>query len=642
MRTRIERRRAQCGRWLLYPLIAVSAMALAGLATAVPPASKPTAYRVIQLSASDSAFTGFINARGQVAFTEQVGGVERAKFYDGNTVRDIGTLGGSSAAVSAINDLGQVTGGATVDATGSITHAYRWSQATGMVDLSRPGQGFSNGIDINNKGEVTGTAVFNAASDSPGHAFLWRPRTLMQDLGSFGGVSVGRALNDAGTVVGISEVANGGPFSAVAFRWTRAEGIQPLGTFPGPFTTALDINRAGHIVGATPFVPNADNLAHAFLWTPQEGLLDLGTGSGERSTATRLNDTGLVIGNIVGLPLTFHGFIWSRATGLIEIGQGLPETFTSAVGLNNRGQVVGGFDNRAYVWTRSEGIVDLNTRPLHAPAGLVLLEGRDINDSGAIVARANTGLVLLVPQAAHGSRAAPVAGPIKVTGAARVNLPLAFSATFTDADLRDTHKATWHWGDGSKDSGTVSASKGAGSVSGQHSWRKAGIYTVKLVITDSGGRSATVQRTVVVCGPGAVHAGQGSFQSPPGALPADPNLSGLASFSFVVEAAPNGRPTPAAILFDAPGLSLRGDRHATLRAEGARVEYRGSATLNGKLDAQFTLTATSGGGIGKDRIRMRIWQPASGDQAETVLYDNGNAASDGAALVDGTVTAGVR
>ena len=37
MQPRIERRRARCGPWLLYPLIAVSACALAGLVSAAPP-----------------------------------------------------------------------------------------------------------------------------------------------------------------------------------------------------------------------------------------------------------------------------------------------------------------------------------------------------------------------------------------------------------------------------------------------------------------------------------------------------------------------------------------------------------------------------------------------------------------------------
>ena len=70
MQPSIERRRAQVGRWLLYPLIVLSATALAGLATASPPVPKSTVYRVIPLSSS--AFSGVINARGQVAFSEDI------------------------------------------------------------------------------------------------------------------------------------------------------------------------------------------------------------------------------------------------------------------------------------------------------------------------------------------------------------------------------------------------------------------------------------------------------------------------------------------------------------------------------------------------------------------------------------------
>jgi hypothetical protein len=44
MQPRIERRRMQCSRWLLYLVIVLSACALARLATAAPP---PGMYRTL-------------------------------------------------------------------------------------------------------------------------------------------------------------------------------------------------------------------------------------------------------------------------------------------------------------------------------------------------------------------------------------------------------------------------------------------------------------------------------------------------------------------------------------------------------------------------------------------------------------------
>jgi hypothetical protein len=78
-----------------------------------------------------------------------------------------------------------------------------------------------------------------------------------------------------------------------------------------------------------------------------------------------------------------------------------------------------------------------------------------------------------------------------------------FSAALTDVDLRETHKATWTWGDGKYEAGTVI---------GKHSCRSAGIYTIKLTLTGSGGRSTAVTPKLVVCG--ACSSGAGAFESP--------------------------------------------------------------------------------------------------------------------------------
>jgi hypothetical protein len=52
-------------------------------------------------------------------------------------------------------------------------------------------------------------------------------------------------------------------------------------------------------------------------------------------------------------------------------------------------------DPRAMLWTREGRLVDLNTRLHNPPAGVRVLYGLANSDTGSIVARANTGLVLL-------------------------------------------------------------------------------------------------------------------------------------------------------------------------------------------------------------------------------------------------------
>lgn len=479
---------AAWSRWLLCVFLATRA--IGGPALAGDSAVRPTqtTYRVIQLSPAPAPLGTDINARGQVAFTETIDGVSRAKFYDGATVRDIGTLGGPGATTSALNDLGQITGTASVNAT--VSHAYRWGPRSGMVDLARPGQGDSSGSDINNRGQVTGTALFRSGETFVRRAFFWSPRTGMLNIGTLDISSFGVAINDAGTIAG-----NSGGASLQPFRWTREEGIRALGTLFSEFNLASDINAAGHIVGAIPFTSGGQ--AHAFLWTPREGLIDLGTGTGTRSTAARINDRDMVIGQVIDFGSIFHGFVWTREAGLTEIGAESPETGTTAADVNNRGQVVGAFGAVAYVWTRAQGVVDLNTRIPAAPEGLVLQAGVAISDNGSIVARANTGLVLLVPTAGTGNEA-PVVGPVKVTGTRQVNVPLFFHAAFKDADLGDVHKATWAWGDGSEDAGSVHERSGTGIVSGQHTYRAAGTYTIRLTLTDSSGKSSTVHRKLAV------------------------------------------------------------------------------------------------------------------------------------------------
>lgn len=596
-----------------------------------PPAS--TSYRIIQL-APPTFSNPAINASGQVAFTEYFApGITRARLYDGNQVIDLGSLGGNSTAV-AINDRGQVTGQSYLAPGGTVYQAYRWSRRIGMVNLSRPGVTASTGTAINAKGQVAGNAFF--VDDAPGiRAFRWSSATGMVNLGSLNTRSVANAMNDAGTVAGDSEAAP--PFGAqerVPVRWTQGGPLEPLNPFRFRFSNAAAINAAGHIVGFADVAPSGNG--EAFLWTPQAGITSLGV-PGE-SYPLRISDKGVVVGFTLFGPSVNNGFIWSRQNGVVLLGS-RDSGRVRANDVNKHGQVVGEFDSRAYLWTRAGGVVDLNTRLVGAPAGFQLASASRINDNGAIVANANTGLVLLVPHA--GTTAPPVAGPISVTGSPRIDALLTLSANFQDADAGENHTASWSWGDGSSDVGVVSASQGGGSVSGQHAWRAGGIYTVKLTITDSSGKRSTVEKTVVVCASGAVVAGEGSFSSPAVASTGATRAGGTASFSYRSALDPVSRGGPLALVFHAPEIAFQAASFDAMSADQFRVHYQGQGVLNGKPGYRFSFSAVKGAasGDGKNRVRMRIVHAEPGTAAAVVDYDNAirpDAGAEGAVVALGT------
>lgn len=421
-------------RCLLQLLAA--AWALWTAAAAAQTVQAAARYRVVQLS-SDRYAAVALNARGQVAFTENVYGAARAKFYDGQRivdfgtpsgastrvaglnnlgqvalnvdrggtsramlydgvqVRDLGTLGGRAASAAGLNDLGQVAGTSGRAAERSpAAHLFRWSPATGMVDLGVPGQRDPVVFGINGRGEIFGRATFGTAAAPQTRGFFWSAATGIVDIGVLGDFSVPGAMNDAGTIVGY---AGSGPNGILAFRWTLAEGIGDMGTRPDEFTWAVHVNGAGQVVGATPFA--AGQQAHPFLWTPERGLLDLGVGTAARGAGSKVNAHGMVIGYLFEDFILSHGFVWTRETGLVELGAGDDLLATWAADVNDRGEVVGAIGRRAIVWTRARGAVDLNTLArFQGPVRTLLDAATAISPRGDIVATGSGGLYLLVPE----------------------------------------------------------------------------------------------------------------------------------------------------------------------------------------------------------------------------------------------------
>lgn len=602
-------------------------------ATATPKhtPTAPATYRVINLGAGELMYFPAINDSGQVAFSlNNDPAPTRALFYDGTTILDIGTLGGSQAVAGGVNNAGQVTGGALPSGDGRYGHGFVWSRSTGMIDLGALGTLGSSAIGINNRGQVAGNSP---APDGMAHAFRWSPEQGMVDIGLFPGGSYftnATGISDSGLVTGWGINANG---DGHAFAWTPPTGIIDLGTLGGTHSFAYDTNADGKVVG---YATVPGNLLHAFIWSRSRGMKDLGTGGGVESFANAINDKGQVVGGINYSTEVQRAFSWTRASGMIDLGT-LGGPGSGALDVNDKGQVVGGSnikagDNHAFVWTARHGMVDLNKRLRHAPAGLVVDFALRISDNGSIVAYSNAGLVLLKPDC--GCKGTHTVGPIAVADMVEVGAPFDGTVSFAFADKAARHNVIWSWGDGSGDrAGHVRASNGAGSAMGRHTYTTPGIYSISATVTDLGGKSATVTRKIIAYHKaGGVVGASGRFMSPQGANRKERGQTGKAAFRFIAPLMTGAKATvaKAELQFHVGTLNFRSQDLKPVTVQGKRGQFAGSGTINGAGDYKFTLSMTAGAAVGQSepgRFGLKIWHIDATTKAAVVDYDNQHAGS---------------
>jgi probable HAF family extracellular repeat protein len=352
-------------------------------------------------------------------------------------VRDLGALkGGTSSVGYFLNGYGLVSGSAGF--ADNTQHAVLWLNRL-IADLGTLGGSNSIALGDNDRFQAVGEAE-TFALDPKGEdfcgfgthlvclPFLWQHggMTALPTLGGNNGYAYG--INDRGEVAGLAENTTldstcPGPPAAQVFQfkpviWKEGE-IQELPTFPGdPDGVAAAINDHGQVVGASgtcaAFNPNSGlNLVenHALLWSngTRTDLGNLGgTGGLAGNHACALNNRGQVVGHSV---LTdsfygpFHGFLWTRETRMRDLGT-LPGDFASlALGINDRGAVVGAsldasFNARAFLWENGV-MTDLNTL-IPTNSRLYLLFANSINSSGAI-----TGLAVTSSGELHGFLAKP-------------------------------------------------------------------------------------------------------------------------------------------------------------------------------------------------------------------------------------------
>jgi probable HAF family extracellular repeat protein len=275
-----------------------------------------------------------------------------------------------------------------------------------MLDLGTLGGRTSRAYDINTRGEVVGESV---TSSGTREAFLWTAtggmRRLSEEAGP--GPSYAYAINDFGIAAGGIDTAEG----SQAVVWSDGA-RRSLMIGRAASSVAIDINASGYTAGQVDRTEPGNRVSAAFIHRhaePANSLLP--SPAGLSSSARALNDLHQATGYFETTNGTTHAFVFDGVSGLRDIDTA-GNAYSSASGINNRGEVVGSFfheptdDDRAFLY-REGRMQDLGETA--GAEDWQLIEACDINDTGQVVGfgwHGDRERAFLLPTSALGTSAA--------------------------------------------------------------------------------------------------------------------------------------------------------------------------------------------------------------------------------------------
>jgi probable HAF family extracellular repeat protein len=325
----------------LSRLLFAAVLTVPGAAALADPLYNITVVGGLGSSAAD------INRYGDVVGSMTSGGNTHAFVYNSSGFADLGTLGGLNSFANAINDAGQVVGGAST-LTGE-SHAFVFSGGT-LHDLGTLGGNGSVAYDINNHGVIVGTSDSAGAPNSYyREAFRYEGGT-MTGLGTLpgGAGSDAFAINNHGLIGGASYQGEitvpEYPYYAVLFK---GGGVVPIGAPDLGDSAIYGLNDLGQAVGGIP-TSTITHASHAFLYehgvVTDIGFLDAGF---DDAIAWDINKLGQVVGtSAVVLSADYygyHGFLYDKDGGMIDLNTLIDPAsgwvITDASGINGSQQI---------------------------------------------------------------------------------------------------------------------------------------------------------------------------------------------------------------------------------------------------------------------------------------------------------------
>jgi len=232
-----------------------------------------------------------------------------------------------------------------------IVHAFQWEKGI-LTDLGALPGGYNSFANwVSKSGLVAGVSENGVIDPQFGiaqvNAVVWKQSEIINLGGYF---SEAFAVNNSGQATGSTvDTAALPTVIFLAFLWQHGQ-METIGTLGGPGSFAVLINEKGQVAGTSFINSSASSncpfplVTHPFLWGDGK-MMDLGTFGGTCGLALGLNNRGQVVGlsNLAG-DQTVHPFLWDKGT-LSDLGT-LGGTFGFAQALNDAGEIAGAATNQ--------------------------------------------------------------------------------------------------------------------------------------------------------------------------------------------------------------------------------------------------------------------------------------------------------
>jgi len=274
-------------------------------------------------------------------------------------MRNLGTLGQQHSRAYGINDAGGVVGGLYNTTVGIGAFLWTVDGTAGppsnpqMKDLGTLSGTEATATAINNQGQVVGesTVRINPFQQTNSRAFLWKPGATngvptnpeMMNLGFIGGQnpsSSASAINSASKVVGWSSTSNSGQRAFLYDNGVMTDLLTLVGNDNGARSAASGINESGVICGWSTSIDGY----RAFRYS-NGTMFNLGQFVNfSYLFAGDINDAGVIVGGESAIEQPARrAFIWDGSLHDLNtmIAPSSGWTLQFAHDINNVGQIVG-------------------------------------------------------------------------------------------------------------------------------------------------------------------------------------------------------------------------------------------------------------------------------------------------------------